>query len=359
MEINALIDEDSGLIRDVENRLIFAETIYRESIVKYKQEWESAVASIANREECPEYNGLVMEPMIGFVPIDRDPESGLWEFSHLQTGSIPERGPEGKLMLTEETGLVFVLIPAGTFTMGAQKEDPGSPNYDPLAAINEYPPHEVSINPFLLSKYEMTQGQWLRFLEENPSRFKPGNESDVVEGKPFTLLHPVEYLSWEDCDEALSCMKLRLPAEAEWEYACRAGTGTAWYTGDDKESLEGTCNIADRFAMKFRVLETRAFEEWLDDGYLYPAPVGSFAANLFGLHDMIGNVSERCQDAFARYTETPTDGSAFEPENPSYRVRRGGSWGNHADYCRSAFRVMNRPHFRTTATGVRPAADLP
>src|SRR5690606_29994467 len=112
-----------------------------------------------------------------------------------------------------ETGLVFVLIPDGAFRMGGPGEDEG-------------PEHEVALAPFFLSKYEMTSGQWLRFTGANPSAHL-GEKVDLG----FTLRHPVEQVSWDECDRVLRRMGLVLPTEARWEYAARAGTTTPWSSG--------------------------------------------------------------------------------------------------------------------------------
>ncbi|MBU0754149.1 MAG: SUMF1/EgtB/PvdO family nonheme iron enzyme, partial [Planctomycetes bacterium] len=324
--LEALLDDEGGTLKDVRRRLEFAETVKEKSILEHGAAWDEAIASIADKAGCPQYNGLVIEPIIGFVPIGRDPTSGLWEFAHLQTGEIPERSADGKLMLTEEMGLVFVLIPGGAFNMGAVRPAEGnpigSPNVDPEAESNEGPVHEVTLKPFLLSKYEMTQGQWLGFTGDNPSRYGPGG---VFGGKEVNLLHPVEQVSWEDCSKILHQLKLRLPSESEWEYAARAGTCTVFWTGDEAETLQGAANVADLFCKNNGGPSSWPYEEALDDGYVVHAPVGSFSANDFGLHDIHGNVSEWCQDIYVGYESTPTDGTA-NIRGSSSRVRRGGSW---------------------------------
>ncbi|MBI4880854.1 MAG: SUMF1/EgtB/PvdO family nonheme iron enzyme [Planctomycetes bacterium] len=166
---------------------------------------------------------------MGLVPIGRDPDSGLWEFWHVQTGEKPARDEQGRLVLTGQTGMVFVLIPAGTFWMGAQAMDPEGRNYDPEAEGNESDKDDcavqVSLDAFLLSKCEMTQGQWQRFPGSNPSYYSPGSK---IAGKATTLLHPVEQVSWEECAGLLGRLGLVLPTEAQWECACRAGTDTPW-----------------------------------------------------------------------------------------------------------------------------------
>jgi formylglycine-generating enzyme required for sulfatase activity len=209
-----------------------------------KRRWDEAIASIRDRSQCPKYDGLVLTPRIGLLPIGRDPESGLWEFAHLASGDPAERASDGKVRLQESTGLVFVLIPGGTFRMGAQSMDPAADNYTPKANENERPVHAVGLDAFFISKYEMTQGQWLRCTGKNPSRYGPKETLGVQQ---HDLLHPVEQVSWEDCTRVLGHLQLGLPTEAQWEYAARAGTTTPWWTGAEKESIQGGANLADAF----------------------------------------------------------------------------------------------------------------
>lgn len=354
-EMHGLFEEKSGLIQNVTNRLHFAENVRYESIEKHEKEWDFAIASIADEQLYPEYEGLVIEPIIGLIPIGQDPNSKLWEFAHLQTGKIPERGPENELIITEETGFVFVLIPGGTFIMGAQSEDPHGSNYDPQAEKNEYPPHEVSLQPFLISKYEMTQGQWLRFTKKNPSYFKPGT---TYGGKEVDLLHPVEQVSWNDFFWSLVRLNLRLPTEAEWEYATRAGTDSVWWTGNEKESLKGSVNLCDLFCRKFGGQPYWSYETWLDDGYVVHAPVGTFHPNPFGLHDVCGNVWEWCHDDYtSSYMKTPMTDSQFKTAGPG-QVIRGGGWGDDYKTCRSSCRGRGTRDSSDYLTGIRPAANL-
>jgi len=363
-KIDLVGDEESGLIHNVAGRLHFAERVRRESIEKHQAEWDEAIASIADRDACPRYDGLILEAILGFVPIGRSPDSGLWEFAHIQTGEIPLRDDEQRLVLSEKTGLVFVLIPAGSFRMGAALPDgvdrfEGDPNVDPEARRFEGPVHTVTFEkPFLLSKYEMTQGQWLRFTGYNPSTHKPG---DAFGDKAVSLLNPVTDVSWEECERVLFRLNLRLPSEAEWEYACRAGSGTVWWTGNEKESVEGAVNIRDLFNYENMELKTESgHADWLNDGHAVHAPAGTFRPNRFGLHEVAGNVYEWCQDMMSNsYENAPTDGSAFESPDSSHRVHRGGGFWNNILKCRSAYRHWFDETHRASGGGLRPAFSLP
>ena len=357
--LEALTAEKEGLLESVWERLAFATTIKEKSVADHRAAWDEAIASIADRAECPRYNGLVIEEKVGFVPIGRDPASGLWEFAHLQTGEIPRRDPDGKIVRTEEMGLVFVLIPGGAFNMGAVppagNNPAGSPNRDPEARADEGPVHAVTVEAFFLSKYEMTQGQWFRFTGKNPSVY--GAESNIG-GRQHDLLHPVENVSWYDCSEILFRLKLRLPTESEWEYAARAGTSAIFWTGVDKQSLQGAANIADHY-LKNNGGEIFKCEETLNDGYSVHAPVGTFSPNAFGLHDVHGNLFEWCEDIHSdSYEHTPVDGSANK-RGPPVRVVRGGSWRGISFHCRSAYRGGNDAEHRYDVLGLRPSASCP
>ena len=348
-----LANGEESLLKDVQERLLFASGIERKSIDDHRDAWDAAIVSIADEKACPEYRGLVIEPIIGIVPIGRDPSSGLWEFAHLQTGKIPERGEDGELTLTEESGMVFVLVPGGAFAMGARKPSKdhpmGSANTDPGFKPEEGPVHTVTLKPFFMSKFEMTQGQWVRFTGKNPSNYGPRSR---IGGHQHDLLHPVENVSWYDCSKILHRLKLRLPTEAEWEYAARARTGTVYFTGDELLSLQGAANIADRSLEGYG--DSIQCEKSLDDGYLVHARVGTFRANDFGLHDVHGNVFEWCEDVYSNsYDMTPVDGAANK-RGKAKAVVRGGAWNSNASQCRSASRNGSGMSSRGELLGLRP-----
>ena len=355
----------SATVADVRKRLELSESIVKRSIGDHRAAWDEAIRSIANEEECPVYRGLRIQEQVGLVPIGRDPDSGLWEFAHLQTGEIPARDPSTKkLVLTEEMGIVLVLIPGGTFTMGVAKpteERPaGSPNVDPAAVGQEGPPHEVTLAPYLISKYEMTQGQWERFTGDNPSHY-PG----PVRGQTQVgALNPVELVGWNECQRELTRLHLDIPTEAQWEYAARAGTQSVWWLGNEKESLRGVVNIADKAAIDADV-NWESLSDWPDndDGFVIHAPVGSYGANPWGLHEVHGNIREWCRDWFGSYSHGVREGSGermvpSRRQGPRSRVSRGGSYSAVARLVRSAFRFNNAPSLRSENLGVRPSKGL-
>ncbi len=246
--------------------------------------------------------------------------------------------------ITNSIGMRLTLIPAGEFLMG-------SPDSDKDAEDDEKPRHRVRITrPFYLGKYEVTQAEYEAMMRDNPSYF---------EGKPK---NPVENVSWVNalrfCNQlsereglkpyyeisgetaqvpAWNGAGYRLPTEAEWEYACRAGTATRYSFGDDEASLGEFC--------------------WFDgNSDLRTHEVGQKRANGFGLHDMHGNVWEWCGDWYADgyYKEPPVD-DPRGPSRASIRVIRGGSWYRDPRLVRSADRLGFRPDYRSSNLGFRVA----
>ncbi len=362
-DLEALRDPKSGLMSDtlaepfgwgVTKRYIFAKEIEERSVTgsDAQRRWAEAIAAI---KSSPRYGGLVLKPQLGLLPIGADPESGLWEFAHLQTGEPPVRGPDGKLVLTEAMGLVFVLIPGGKFWMGAQKSDPNGQNYDPQSRDDESPVHEVELSPYFLSKYEMTQGQWQRIAAHNPSGYQPPNTLAP------TLLHPVEQVNWIECKTLTERLALSLPSEAQWENGARGGTETAWWTGAERESLRGKVNLADQSAKRAGAPWSDV-NDWpdLDDGSALHSEVGHYAANGFGLCEVAGNVWEWCLDGFdiAFYKRSPKVDPVAPWVGSADRVLRGGSFALAASVARSAIRDNNPPGDASFNLGLRPAKGI-
>ena len=282
----------------------------------------------------------------------------MWEFAHLASGEPPKRLANGTLRMKTASSIVLVLVPGGELTLGSQARDAASARWDPAAQPNEWPPHTVSLEPFFLSKYEMSQAQWFRSNGENPSKWDIG----TALGDQFaTMLHPVEQASWIDCETTLARLGLELPTEAQWEYAARAGTQTPWWTGSDVASLAGAANLPDASV-------TRAGRAWqegdvvasLDDGYVAHAPVDALRSNPFGLHNVHGNVWEWCRDWLASYTEPvhEGDGERIAPGTARERVMRGGSFNYAPERARSTNRAGASPLLRSDCVGVRPARAL-
>jgi formylglycine-generating enzyme required for sulfatase activity len=299
---------------------------------------------------------------MGLMPIGEDPDSHLWEFAHLETGEPAVRGADGKLLLAESTGVVLVLIPHGTFWMGAQSVDPNGHNFDPQALAEESPVHEVELSAYFLSKYEMTQGQWERIAGKNPSLYGPAryDKNWNRAGKAWSALHPVEQVSVNDCMQVLARVGLDLPSEAQWENGVRAGTSTPWWTGSDAASLKDAANLADAYAKSHGSGSWLNWEKDLDDGNSSHAEIGSYRANAFGLHDVIGNEWEWCADEFdvGFYGRSPRTDPVARSASSTNRVTRGGSFLDVASFSRSAYRGRASPVTRLAGIGVRPVMAL-
>jgi formylglycine-generating enzyme required for sulfatase activity len=356
-----------GALASVRKRLRFAELVDGETLGRHAARWAEAEHAVADPQGT--YRGFRLAPQRGLVPIGIDPKSGLWEFADLATTAegfdpVPGRRADGRLDVKEQSGLVFVLLPGGTFQMGSrpptteESEDAaaGEPlpdNVDPGAREDEVPLHMVTLAPFFMSKYELTQAQWLRLVGANPAQFFAGREFG---GRMTTPLHPVEQVHGDDCERVLGRLGLLLPTEAQWEYACRAGTTTPYWTGVAKETLVAGANTGDvsyRNAGGWGVLD-----RW-NDGFPVHAPIGSSAPNAFGLHDTLGNVWEWCADWLNDYA--PDNWRASDGlRDPGVggdrlRILRGGSFSLDASFARCAGRNNLPPNSGSGVTGVRPA----
>ncbi len=342
-------------------RLEFARTIAARSVSSPEAaaSWSQALASIRDRAECPKYDGLTLAPQLGLLPIGRDPDSGLWEFAHLATGQPAERGADGKLVLREKTGLVFVLIPGGTFQMGAQRGDPDGANYDPQAYENESSVHAVTLPPYFFSKFEMTQGQWLALTGADPSHYGLAYFLASWSRPPprGMRLHPVEQVNWATCVTSLGRARLDLPTEAQWEYGCRGGTSTVWWCGTDPGSLQDVANLMDAYGRDHGNENWKELEEWLDDGQTAHGEVGLNRANGFGLHDVHGNVMEWCKGWLNDYDVAPGGGND-ETIPGRRRALRGGSFASMAIEARSATREAVQPEAAGANLGVRPVMNV-
>ena len=339
----------------IEQRRADAERLHESTLgsAAARAAWEAARERIRSHAE---YEGLELAPQYGLLPLGPDPLSGLEEFAHLPSGSAAQRDAQGRLAIEEQTGIVLVLLPGGHPTLGAQSVDPGQPNYDALARRDESDAgrlDRVHLDPFFLGKYEVTQAQWERLGGSNPSSFTPA--PPVV----ADLTHPVEHVSWLDCQEVVvRRMGLALPTEAQWEYACRAGSEGPWCSGEERAALAAYANLCDLSFVQILMLFDWKEESW-SDGFPLHAPVGSFEANRLGLHDLHGNVWEWCEDRYLPYSTPAQPGSGLREGEPvGKRVFRGGSFFYAAGTARSAFRYSYQPEFARHNLGVRPARSI-
>jgi formylglycine-generating enzyme required for sulfatase activity len=283
-----------------------------------KARWSEAIEGIARS---PKYEGQRwpsgdrLTPQAGLLPLGENPVTGLWEFVHLQTGAEPTLGAdghvlrdaEGRLTLAPETGMVLVLLPGGR--VPEESSDQGQQSWIPL----------VELGPFFISKYEITHEQWDRLSVRR----------GVAHRREVPLV-AANQVSWDDAN----AMWLRelgwcgLPSEAQWEYACRAGTHSRWWIGDDVQALVGVANVV--------LVE-------MDENFI--APVGSLKPNPFGLHDVHGNVSEWCGDGYvAVMPARALDGLRDDGvDSTRFRVVRGGDWRLGPVHASSAGRYGESP----------------
>jgi formylglycine-generating enzyme required for sulfatase activity len=235
----------------------------------------------------------------------------------------PKAGDRFELLLPGNVRMAFAWCPPGTFMMGSEK-----------GSHDEQPVHKVTLTKgFYMGVSPVTQAQWVAVMGSNPSQFKGP-------------VRPVEQVIWDDCQAF--CEKLRqatgkqvrLPSEAQWEYACRAGTTSEYYTGDEEAALQ-----------KAGWYRLNAGGE--------THPVEKLAANAWGLFDMHGNVWEWCQDCYAAYAEgDQTEPSGLRERSDGHIILRGGSWFNNARVCRAANRSKRAIDRRLSDCGFRTCFHL-
>jgi sulfatase modifying factor 1 len=320
---------------------------------------------------------------------------GLAALASLASGCAAVSG--GKTAAFSNTlGMRFVPIPAGEFVMGSEESVASLHQAFPLAEtqrltdlVDEAPTHKVRITkPFYMAATEVTVGQFRQFVQQSgyvPESIADGTggygynaqydaaksqRGDAFEGRDVryswlnpgfaqTDAHPVLNVTWGDAQALAQWLgkkegrNYRLPTEAEWEYAARAGTTTRYHCGDEPTCLLQVSNTFDQSAKPFwPQFAANALPG--NDGHPFTAPVASFAPNAFGLYDMHGNAWEWTQDLYGEdyYAKSPVD----DPQGPTQGgvyVRRGGSWHTWSLYARSSYRNWNSPQTRYTLVGIR------
>jgi serine/threonine protein kinase/formylglycine-generating enzyme required for sulfatase activity len=329
-QLVAILDLRDFELPDLRARLLWASQLHADSVVGAAAAWTSAAARVRAH---PRY-GFALEPQLGLVPLGPDPDSGLEEFAHIRSGTVlPARDAAGRLQLGVDHGIVFVLVPGGTFR-AVERAD-------------------AVVLPFFLGKHELSRGQWERLAEGRPGlRLYDGG---IIDLRNLTQLEkPANAVTWTMCAELLRREGLRLPWDAEWCWACDA---------DGRWPVEiaawvGRANVQDASQARARNEEQLAP---FDDGVAGLASVWSFEPNEWGFHHLQGNVMEWCQDAFPVAAPDPVDPRARGTSAWSVtalRVRRGSAWNSGA--------WMDPPHrFDRLAqgaavrdTGVRAARSL-
>lgn len=270
------------------------------------------------------------------------------------TGERPIARADGEWNVAGNTGLVLVLIPGGSFSMGAQP-DPTKARFDSQAESREKL-RTAHLDPFFISKYEMTQGQWLELTDAQPSSAVPGKQ---FRSTPRTSRsNPVEYIDWVTCDGVIRHVNLVLPTEMQWERAARAGTDLRYLTSDDFETVHAKFNFGDR---SYFGQDPKAAGA-LEDGFARHVRVDTFGPNAYGLYNVLGNVSEWCREWHADKDDKVKlgehDGEIDVSSSIGRKTYRGGSFRDPPGSLRVSARFNEVTTLPLDTVGVRPARAL-
>lgn len=245
--------------------------------------------------------------------------------------------------------------------MGARQPDAthslGDPFVDPFTDPSEQPVHSITLDPFFISKYEVTQAQWLRLAGYNPSVCAAGSEGEGIE--PYTWTNPVDNVTQVEALALLGRFGMTLPTEAQWEFSARAGTSSVFWNGNDPASMNGATNCADLKKAEATTMQVAIAHAPWSDGWIGSAPVGSYYPNPFGLHDTAGNLWEWCLDTSSSYRASVQPGTGLRRTgNERYRIVRGASFNEKPENLRSALREQYAPDARSLDVGIRPVVRL-
>ena len=319
---DSLVDLSKGLTKLQDEALLNVQATLDEQD-RYLEAWQVAINAISNSER---YGGLVLREQYGLAPIGLN-NSVLWEFAVLGTGDVPAKSSNYDLHTEmermERQAIVLVLIPGGEFMMGSPKG---------IGRRDERPQHKVTMPAFFLSKYELTQSQWVSL---------GGNSEDAFYSSEVdSAVRPVEKIP-KRMGHLMVRKGLRYPSEAEWEYACRAGT-TGPYCFDGTEAA------------------LNEYAWFMDNANNQTHPVGQKKPNGWGLFDMHGNVAEFTDDNYhVNYKGAPTDGSAWiETTMGQNPVSRGGNISSKAKDVRAGKRDYDHMEPLLMGTGMRPARSI-
>jgi formylglycine-generating enzyme required for sulfatase activity len=331
------------------------------------QQCRLAIAAADDVVASTRYRGVAIdfdhEAFLGLVPLGINPKTKLLEFYDLRSAwdgtsdprtiSIPRLATDGSIRVGPKTGIVFVLLPGGHVELGAQNTDKNAPRYESVDA-SLTPPYRVRLDPFLIARHELTRAQWKRLWTWDSSEAEPSffTGDGRAAGKRMLPTNPVDHMNWHMADSIVRRNAMSLPTVAQWEYAARAGTDTPWWCGTSQEDLEGKANLCDKTGKRF-------FSYWghsvpFDDGHVFHAVVGTFAASPFGLHDVHGNVSEWCSDvAHDNPDVRDGDGRRGGGTDRGYAATCGGDFGDPADHARAALLASLKKDMRAGETGLR------
>ncbi|MBK1990385.1 SUMF1/EgtB/PvdO family nonheme iron enzyme [Sphaerospermopsis aphanizomenoides BCCUSP55] len=358
--------------RDYENRLIKYEDLFIKQ-VKEQFPWHENIETLLEKngkslglkpEDVIAIETRVLKNRLGIPVVSFEFETAKLiqkpGILGLGKGWEIQRSRKKARLFIEDLGngviLEMVAIPGGTFIMGSPENEEGR-------SSAESPQHQVNVPPFFMGKYPVTQKQWQAVaalpkvkidLKSDPSYFKGDGSTSL------TNHLPVECVSWNDAQEfcarlsQLTNKTYRLPSEAEWEYACRAGTTTPFYCGETISTDLANYRGTDFIKIDETVYPGNYGQGQKGEFREKTTAVGIFPANPWGLYDMCGNVWEWCEDEWhENYINAPTDGSALSDGKNKYKVLRGGSWNSDPRDCRSAYRSLNGPGGRRSTCGFR------
>ena len=264
---------------------------------------------------------------------------------NIMLGKIPDNTPETKTYTVNGVSFKMVAVEGGTFTMGASDDDNEAGYY-------EKPAHQVTLSSYSIGETEVTQALWVAVMGSNPSWFNGYQSSDDFD-YGTNLQHPVEYVSWNDCQEFIAKLNqltgatFRLPTEAEWEFAARGGNKSKSYKYSGSNTLDDVAWYYDNSAALGR-----------GNPNYGPHTVATKSPNELGLYDMSGNVYEWCQDFFGKYSS----GAQVNPTGPandssSSHVLRGSSFIGNTSNCRVSYRFSMEPWYLSGNFGLRLALE--